>query len=369
VGIAAREENALNLDHIPAVDHDGLKDLLIGMGTVQTLMIWGPPGVGKSQLIEQFAAELGMPMSLLLGSQMSPEDLAVPLIDPASYTTRLCPPATLMRPEPGVVFIDELNGAEPDVMRAFFPVINERRIGEHFFPPGTVVVCAGNPTSHNSVARPIPAPLMNRMYHVQLKITSTRGWLEWAAGAGIHPLIHGFIAETGLKSLLGSKPGDDDQIATTPRSWEIASRAIYGWGRAAMQNEGTREHAQLLQRVISGAVAQKEAEEFGAWLTRRSQGISLQAILRGEEKLPDPGKDRALVAHLIALLRARLAHELPRLEAELRGEARTFVDQATYFIQQLASAAPELSASLLSDPKIPAWFLDRVLTRLSAVAN
>ncbi|UQN08852.1 AAA family ATPase [Deinococcus sp. QL22] len=351
------------------MDHDGLKDLIVGMGTVQTIMIWGPPGVGKSQLIEQFAVDLGMHMSLLLGSQMSPEDLAVPLIDPASYTTKLCPPATLMRQEPGVVFIDELNGAEPDVMRAFFPVINERRIGEHHFPPGTVVVCAGNPTSHNSVARPIPAPLMNRMYHVQLKITSTRGWLDWAAGAGIHPLIHEFIAETGLKSLLGSRPGDDDQIATTPRSWEIASRAVYGWGSAAMKNEGTREHAHLLQRIISGAVAQKEAEEFGAWLSRRSQGISLTAILRGAEKLPDPNTDRALVAHLIALLRARLGSELPRLESDLRGEARTFVDQATYLMQQLSGIAPEMAASLLSDQKIPAWFFDRVMTRMSAVAN
>jgi hypothetical protein len=359
----------LNLDHIPDVDHDGLKDLLVGMGTSQTLMVWGTPGVGKSQLIEQFANELGMPMSLLLGSQMSPEDLAVPLIDPATYTTRLCPPATLMRSEPSVVFIDELNGSEPDVMRAFFSIIHERRIGEHFFPEGSVIVCAGNPTAHNSVARPVPAPLMNRMYHLNLKITSTRGWLQWAGETGIHPLIHEFIAETGLKSLLGSRAGDDDQIATTPRSWEIASRAMYGWGRAAMKNEGSREHAQLLRKIISGAVAQKEAEEFGAWLSRRSQGISLSAILRGDEKLPDANKDRALVAHLIALLRARLGSELPRLESDLRGEVRTFVDQATYFMQQLSGVAPELAASLLSDQKIPAWFLDRVMTRMSAVAN
>ncbi|WP_027483126.1 AAA family ATPase [Deinococcus pimensis] len=358
----------MNLDHIPTVDHEGLKDLLISMGTTQTIMIWGPPGVGKSQLIEAFAQELGMPVSILLGSQMSPEDLAVPLIDPVTYTTRMCPPATLMRPEASVVFIDELNGAEPDVMRAFFPLINERRIGQHRFPEGTVVVCAGNPTAHNSVARPVPAPLMNRMYHVQLKVSSTRGWLAWAAEQGLHPLVRDFVADTGLKSLIGP-PGDDDQLSTTPRGWEIASRALYGWQVDRMPDAGSPEHARRVQGIVAGAVARREAEEFGAWLTRRSRGLSLQAVLRGEQDLPDPDKERALVAHLVSLLRSRLTHELPRLEADLKSEARTFVEQAVTLLHKLAQVAPELSTALIADEAVPAWFLDKLGRRLERVAN
>lgn len=275
----------LNLDHIPTIDHDGLKDLLISMGTEQTLMVWGPPGIGKSEIVAQFGLELGMPVSVLLGSQMSPEDLAVPLIDPQTYTTRMCPPDTLMRPEASVIFIDELNGAEPDVMRAFFPLINERRVGSHFFPQGSVVVCAGNPTAHNSVARPVPAPLMNRMYHVQLKVSSTRGWLTWAGANGVHPLITDFIGETGLRSLIGP-PGDDDQLSPTPRGWAIASRALYGWNVDRMENAGSPAHARQMQAIVQDAVARKEAEEFGAWLTRRAQDVSLQAVLRGEQKPP-----------------------------------------------------------------------------------
>lgn len=358
----------MNLDHIPTVDHDGLKELLVSMGTEQTLMVWGPPGIGKSEIIEQFGRELGLPVSVLLGSQMSPEDLAVPLIDPLTYTTRMCPPDTLMRPGASIVFIDELNGAEPDVMRAFFPLINERRVGSHFFPPGSVVVCAGNPTAYNSVARPVPAPLMNRMYHVQLKVTSTRGWLAWAAQHRIHPLITNFIGESGLRSLIGP-PGDDDQLSTTPRGWAIASRALYGWNVDRMENAGSPEHARQMQRVVQGAVARKEAEEFGAWLLRRAQGVSLQAVLRGEQKLPDPNEHRALVAHLMTLLRSRLASELPRLEADARGEARTLADQATYLLGTLSQSAPELAASLISDPGIPAWFLERLSVRMSAVSN
>ncbi|WP_170131187.1 AAA family ATPase [Deinococcus yavapaiensis] len=358
----------MNIESIPAVDHDSLKDLLVSMGTEQTLMVWGPPGVGKSEVIETFGRELGMPVSILLGSQMSPEDLAVPLIDPATYTTRMCPPATLMRAEPSVVFIDELNAAEPDVMRAFFPLINERRIGGHFFPRGTVVVCAANPTSHNSVARPIPAPLMSRMFHVHLKITSTRGWLAWADANGVHPLVREFIAEAGLKYLIG-KPGDDDELATNPRAWAIASKALYGWQIDRAPNAGSAEHAKRVAQIVRGAVAPRDAEEFGAWLSRRSQNLSLQAVLRGEQKLPDPLEHRALVAHLVTLLRSRLEHELPRLEADLRGDAKVFAAQAVSFVQTLAVSAPELGNALLASERVPAWFLERVGARLAAVHN
>jgi len=358
----------LNLDHIPAVDHNGLKDLLISMGTEQTLMIWGTPGIGKSDIIEQFGVELGMPVSVLLGSQMSPEDLAVPLIDPITYTTRMCPPDTLLRTEASVIFIDELNGAEPDVMRAFFPLINERRIGSHRFPPGSVVVCAGNPTANNSVARPVPAPLMNRMYHVQLKVSTTRGWLAWAAQNGVHPLITGFIGESGLRSLIGP-PGDDDQLSTTPRGWAIASKALYGWNVDGMDNAGSSAHVRQMQTIVQGAVARREAEEFGAWLSRRAQGVSLQAVLRGEQKLPDVNEHRALVAHLMALLRSRLSNELPLLEADAHGETRTLADQAISLLSTLSQEAPELAASLISDPGIPAWFFERLSVRMSAVSN
>ncbi|AFZ67202.1 AAA family ATPase [Deinococcus peraridilitoris] len=358
----------MNLDHIPTVDHDGLRDLLINMGTVQTIMVWGPPGIGKSQVIEDFGRELGMPVSILLGSQMSPEDLAVPLIDPQRYVTRLCPPETLMRDEASVVFIDELNAAEPDVMRAFFPIINERRIGTRYFPEGTLVVCAANPTSFNSVARPVPAPLMSRMYHVHLKVTSTRGWLAWAAANNVHPLIHEFIAETGLRSLIGT-PGDDDQISTNPRSWAIASRALHGWNVDSQPDAGSPEFAKRVQKIVQGAVARKEAEEFGAWLSRRTQGLSLQAILRGEQQLPDANANRALVAHLISLLRSRITSELPRLEADLRSESRQFTDQAVALLQRLAHEAPELAGALLADEAVPAWFLDRLGRRLASTSN
>ncbi|WP_412026819.1 AAA family ATPase [Deinococcus yunweiensis] len=358
----------MNIDVLPTVDHAGLHDLLLSMGTTQTLMVWGPPGIGKSQTIEAFGRELGMPVSILLGSQMSPEDLSVPLIDQTTYLTRMCPPATLIRDVPSIVFLDELNGAEPDVMRGFFSLVNERRIGDHHLRPGSVVVCAGNPTTHNSVARPIPAPLMSRMYHVHLKITSTRGWLDWAHAHEIHPLITEYIGEAGVRALLG-QPADDDQIATNPRAWAIASNALAGWSAAIAPLEGTPEYARRVTAILKGAVNVQDAEKFGSFLTRRVQDVSLSAILSGTQKLPDPEQDRALVSHLIGLLRTRLAGELPRLEGELRAESQHLTDGAVRLLQQLAQQAPELGAALLADEKIPAWFLERLQTRLSAVLN
>lgn len=70
-----------------------LFDFLLNVAVVRPLFIWGPPGVGKSSIVQQFAAEVGLPCVSLLGSQLAPEDLiGVPQIEDG--TSRFCPPRT-----------------------------------------------------------------------------------------------------------------------------------------------------------------------------------------------------------------------------------------------------------------------------------
>ena len=52
-----------------------LSDLLLNIALARPVFIWGPPGIGKSSLVEQFADEVGLPCVSLLGSQLAPEDL------------------------------------------------------------------------------------------------------------------------------------------------------------------------------------------------------------------------------------------------------------------------------------------------------
>jgi len=95
-----------------------LSEFLLNVAVVRPVFIWGAPGIGKSSLVEAFAAEVGIPCVSLLGSQLAPEDLiGVPQI--IDGTSRFCPPRMIAREEPYCLFLDELNACSHEVQKAF----------------------------------------------------------------------------------------------------------------------------------------------------------------------------------------------------------------------------------------------------------
>ena len=88
------EDYILNL--AITVDQKQLRDVLLNVGTVRSVFIWGAPGIGKSSIVEQFATDVGLECVSLLGSQLAPEDLiGVPqIVDGKSV---FCPPRMIAR--------------------------------------------------------------------------------------------------------------------------------------------------------------------------------------------------------------------------------------------------------------------------------
>lgn len=359
----------MNIQDLPEVDHETLPELLINLGTEVTLGIWGSPGIGKSESIYSFGRFMNMPVSIFLGSQMNPEDIAVPLIDPESRLVEMCPQRRLVGDEARIIFLDELNGAEPDVSRGFFSIVNERMVGDHKLPANSVVVAAMNPMEDNSVTREIPAPLMSRLYHVRFRLKNIDSWMQWAGEKGIHPLVTSFIQEAGLSALAPERPVKDNEVSTNPRSWAACSAALKAFNAMSLIESGDRQAGAKIERIARGALHSTEAAQFGAFITRRGQGINLTSILRGEMAFPDPLQERAVAMGLITLLRSRLSKELPVIEADLRQEGRTLMMQSMRLLQELSQRAPELQQAIISDPKIPSYFLRQLGKQLQAVMN
>lgn len=171
------------------VDQAQLKEVLLNVGLVRPVFIWGAPGIGKSSIVEDFAAELGLSCVCLTGSQLAPEDLiGVPQI--IDGTSVFCPPRSLVRKEPFFLFLDELNACSLEVQKSFYSLILERRIGEYRLPEGSIVLAAGNRMQDGAITHPLPSALLNRMFHVELQ-PSARIWLSWASTHGIHPDVYG----------------------------------------------------------------------------------------------------------------------------------------------------------------------------------
>ena len=198
-----------------SVNQKQLMEVLLDVATVRPVFIWGAPGIGKSSIVEQFAAAVGLPCVSLLGSQLAPEDIiGVPRI--VAGRSEFCPPRSIAREEPYCLFLDELNACSQEVQKAFYSLILERRIGEYRMPEGSIVVAAGNRAQDSAITRPLSSALLNRMVHVELTADS-RVWLEWAAEHGIHPYVYDYICQR--PDQFWSQPPKTEEPFSTPRSW------------------------------------------------------------------------------------------------------------------------------------------------------
>jgi MoxR-like ATPase len=204
-----------------------IHELLLQVALVRPVFIWGPPGVGKSSLVEQFAHSLGLECVALLGSQLAPEDLiGIPKIE--GQVSRFYPPSMIVREREFVLFIDELNIASQEIQKAFYSLILDKRIGEYRLPAGSIIIGAGNRAHDAALAKQMPSALVNRMVHVHLK-ASHREWLDWAQANGIHPWVLDYV-RARPSQLATEVPPSKEEPFSTPRSWHAVSDALHAFG-------------------------------------------------------------------------------------------------------------------------------------------
>ena len=170
-----------------SVTQNELMEVLLNIAPVRPVYIWGAPGIGKSSIVEQFANDIGLSCVSLLGSQLAPEDIiGIPRI--SGETSEFLPPKMIARKEPYVLFLDELNACSQEVQKAFYSLIYERRVGEYHLPSGSIIIGAGNRAQDGAIVKIMSTALINRMFHVQIKVDSGQ-WIQWAKSENLHPWV------------------------------------------------------------------------------------------------------------------------------------------------------------------------------------
>lgn len=207
-----------------AISLEQAKKLIQCMAHEQSFLLLSPPGVGKSELVVQAATEAGLPCRSLLGTQIAPEDVSgIPRI--VGERSVFCPPRILLpeRPEPFCLFLDELPACAPDVQKALYSLLLERRLGEHALPKGTWVVAAGNRVQDRALVRSMSSALVNRVTIINLKVDAG-DWLAWAKVNGVRSDVVSFI--TYMPDALMRPVPHEPQPFSTPRAWTLLSRAL-----------------------------------------------------------------------------------------------------------------------------------------------
>lgn len=256
------------------------------------VMIWGSPGIGKSDIVRQASTQLDMLCDdRFRGSHVLPEDLKFPHVRPASGKGDASIDWLIGNPFreaqdnglPITLFLDELPAAIPSVQAVFYQLLGDRR-----FPNGELMgnhialVAAGNRESDAAVSYKMPTALKGRLLHLNLTVHPP-DWSDpsgWAVSNGINPIVIGFIRRRPDLLYQFSR---DDQAYPTPRNWARLSTIL----PFALPQAGQIQHA-----LFAGCVGVAAAIEFSAFLRAYQSMPDMASLIANPLTAPvstDPG--------------------------------------------------------------------------------
>lgn len=316
--IAKANENHILFKNLPAV------------------MLWGMPGVGKSQAVKAIAEEVQkltgkrtrtIDVRLLL---FNPIDLrGIPIADVTkSFAIWLKPKIFDMNESNDVInflFLDEISAAPPSVQAAAYQITLDRVIGEHKLPDNCFVIAAGNRVTDRSVAYKMPKALANRLCHFVVE-SDFVGWKNWATEKGLDHRVVGFLSKrTDLLSTFDA--GNDEVAFATPRSWEMVSNILLAGNYSNLDN---------CYPLIAGLVGQGTATEFVAWCKNNIYIPDITDIISGKANRV-PNTTDSIYATIRIMLNYITAHKSNVKEVEncISYSKHFTPDMTAYFFKEL----------------------------------
>lgn len=239
------------------------------------VFLWGPPGIGKSELVAGIARDLGGLMIDLRLSQMEPTDLrGIPFYNRDLNRMDWAAPVDLPNEELAkqypivMLFLDEMNSAAPAVQAAAYQLVLNRRVGTYSLPDNVVLVAAGNRESDKGVTYRMPAPLANRFVHLEMR-SDFDSWQTWAVNNRIHKDVVGYIS-FAKGDLFDFDPRSSGRSFATPRSWTFVSQML------------DDDNDTGLMDLVAGAVGEGMAVKFMAHRKISAQMPDPVEILNGK---------------------------------------------------------------------------------------
>lgn len=288
------------------------KALLQAFKVQRPVFLWGPPGIGKSELVEGITEELdGLMIDLRLG-QMEPTDIrGIPFYNKEIGKMDWAPPIDLPDEETAsqypvvVLFLDELNSAAPSVQAAAYQLILNRRVGKYRLPKNVVMVAAGNRESDKGVTYRMPTPLANRFIHLEMK-TDFAAYQIWAVQNKIHQDVVGYLS-FAKQDLYDFDSKSSSRAFATPRTWTFVSELL-------QNDDGDDE---TLTNLIAGTVGEGLAVKFMAHRKFSSRLPRPEDILAGkvhELEIKEVSAMYSLVISMCYELKDAVARKIPDKE-------------------------------------------------------
>ena len=238
----------------------GIKRMLdIALELKDSVMLWGGPGVGKSQGVQQWNADKVEEYNKRIanGEQVKPwnpvvvdvrlsmkepvDMVGVPIPTTVDGKTKTVWAIPNVWPEDdgnfsgGTIFLDEMNQGQAAILNVAFQLIQDRQLGDYKVPAGYVIIGASNPSAFNGTVTEFSVPLSNRFSHFNIK-ADFDSWLNYRMNNGGNVDVMSYL-KTQAPDLLFDRQGMEDKvgdlsetlftdIVITPRSWEVVEKLL-----------------------------------------------------------------------------------------------------------------------------------------------
>src|SRR5210317_2206863 len=242
------------------------------------IFLWGPPGIGKSDIIHQIGDYMDAHVIDIRLSLWEPTDIkGIPYYAANdnkmvwAAPSELPTPALAAKHKYVILFLDEMNSAAPAVQAAAYQLILNRKVGQYVLPDNVLIVAAGNREADKGVTYRMPAPLANRFVHLEMAVDFD-DWFAWATENKIHTDVVGYLT-FAKKDLYDFDPKSPSRSFATPRSWSFVSELLED-----DDDENTTTD------LVSGAVGEGLAVKFMAHRKMASKLPNPSEILDGKVK-------------------------------------------------------------------------------------
>jgi MoxR-like ATPase len=294
-----------------------------GISVRRPVFLWGPPGIGKSDIVKQIGDTMNREVIDVRLALWEPTDIkGIPYYNADEKQMVWAPPAELPtdKDSTAIIFLDELNSAPPAVQAAAYQLILNRRVGTYELPKGVDVVAAGNREGDRGVTYRMPAPLANRFVHLEAKVDFD-DWQDWATLNKIHADVVGYVG-FAKQDLYDFDPKSASKAFATPRSWAFVSDLLKD---DDVDNE-------TLQTLIAGAVGDGLAHKFMAH--RKIAGKLPKAIDILEGKVKDLSIKEVSAMYSLTV---SLCYEL---KEQADKKSKKFDEMADYFFRYMMDNFP-----------------------------
>ena len=305
---------------------DTFGNYLIPIERQRPIFLMGPPGIGKTAIMEQVAAELGVGLvSYSMTHHTRQSALGLPFIEKKVYggveysvseytmSEIIASVYDMMERtglKEGILFLDEINCVSETLAPAMLQFLQYKLFGRHRVPDGWIVVTAGNPPEYNNSVREFDIVTWDRLKRIDVE-PDYDVWKEYAYKKGIHPAI---------LTYLDIKKSDFYKIETTVDGKSFVTAR--GWSDLSDMMKLYEQHGIIIDEKLVAQYLQnkKIAKEFAIYydlFNKYKSDYQVDKILAG--KAPAEIKDRAKGAKfderlaLLGLLLDAITDELKKV--------------------------------------------------------